>query len=311
MTTVLVIDDEPPIRLLCRVNLEAEGMPVLEAGDGPSGLEAARSETPDVILLDVMMPGLDGWGVAEALLEDERTAEIPIIFLTARAEFRDRARGLDIGGVDYITKPFNPVELAPLVRGLLDRLERGERDELRREKLTELRGADGRDLAAGEVGGDDDGAGVAEEVAPERAEADPVPPRPEQVGAVARARHPAADDAAGGGIRPGAPGEVLAVHRAARARLEEPSEHVAVREDVRPDHRRGVRAGGAGEGGVDLERPEPVVAAHLVDDAEQSSARAGSAPSPWLQAEAAGGARAPRTKMRRLQRKLLSKPPTG
>ena len=93
-----------------------------------------------MILLDVMMPGLDGWGVAEALLEDERTAEIPIIFLTARAEFRDRARGLDIGGVDYITKPFNPVELAPLVRGLLDRLERGERDELRREKLTELRG---------------------------------------------------------------------------------------------------------------------------------------------------------------------------
>ena len=70
-----------------------------------------------MILLDVMMPGLDGWGVAEALLEDEQTAEIPIIFLTARAEFRDRARGLDIGGVDYITKPFNPVELAPLVRG--------------------------------------------------------------------------------------------------------------------------------------------------------------------------------------------------
>ena len=108
MTTVLVIDDEAPIRLLCRVNLEAEGMPVLEAGDGPSGLEAARTGSPDVILLDVMMPGLDGWGVAEALLEDERTAEIPIIFLTARAEFRDRARGLDIGGVDYITKPFNP-----------------------------------------------------------------------------------------------------------------------------------------------------------------------------------------------------------
>lgn len=140
MTTVLVIDDEAPIRLLCRVNLEAEGMPVLEAEDGPSGLEAARGGRPDVILLDVMMPGLDGWGVAEALLEDERTAEIPIIFLTARAEFRDRARGLDIGGVDYITKPFNPVELAPLVRDLLDRLERGERDEMRREKLTELRG---------------------------------------------------------------------------------------------------------------------------------------------------------------------------
>jgi DNA-binding response OmpR family regulator len=139
MTRVLVIDDEAPIRLLCRVNLEAEGMAVIEASDGPSGLKAARSEHPDLILLDVMMPGLDGWGVAEALLEDDETSTIPIIFLTARAEFRDRARGLDIGGVDYITKPFNPVELAPLVRDLLERLERGERDELRREKLNELR----------------------------------------------------------------------------------------------------------------------------------------------------------------------------
>ena len=139
MTRVLVIDDEAPIRLLCRVNLEAEGMSVLEASDGPSGLECARAELPDIVLLDVMMPGLDGWGVAEALLDDASTAEIPIIFLTARAEFRDRARGLDIGGVDYVTKPFNPVELAPLVRALLDRLDRGERDDLRREKLTELR----------------------------------------------------------------------------------------------------------------------------------------------------------------------------
>ena len=139
MTRVLVIDDEAPIRLLCRVNLEAEGMTVLEASDGPSGLESARAELPDIVLLDVMMPGLDGWGVAEELLDDASTAEIPIIFLTARAEFRDRARGLDIGGVDYVTKPFNPVQLAPLVRGLLDRLESGGRDDLRREKLTELR----------------------------------------------------------------------------------------------------------------------------------------------------------------------------
>jgi DNA-binding response OmpR family regulator len=136
---VLVIDDEAPIRLLCRVNLEAEGMTVLEAADGPTGLEQARENTPDVVLLDVMMPGLDGWRVAEQLLQDDRTSEIPIIFLTARAEFRDRARGLDIGGIDYVTKPFNPLELAPLVRDLLERIERGERDELRGEKLAELR----------------------------------------------------------------------------------------------------------------------------------------------------------------------------
>jgi DNA-binding response OmpR family regulator len=139
MTTVLVIDDEAPIRLLCRVNLEAEGMRVLEAADGPTGLGVAREERPDVILLDVMMPGLDGWRVAEHLLEDDATKDIPIIFLTARAEFRDRARGLDIGGVDYITKPFNPVELAAIVTELLERIEQGERDDLRREKLADLR----------------------------------------------------------------------------------------------------------------------------------------------------------------------------
>ena len=139
MTRVLVIDDEAPIRLLCRVNLEAEGMEVLEASDGPTGLEQARAAEPDVILLDVMMPGLDGWQVAEQLLEDDTTRSIPIVFLTARAEFRDRARGLDLGGIDYVTKPFNPLELAPLVEDMLARVERGERDELRGEKLAELR----------------------------------------------------------------------------------------------------------------------------------------------------------------------------
>jgi DNA-binding response OmpR family regulator len=144
-TRVLVIDDEAPIRLLCRVNLEAEGMAVLEAADGPTGLEKARAETPDVVLLDVMMPGLDGWRVAEELLDDPRTQSIPIVFLTARAELRDRARGIDLGGIDYVTKPFNPVELAPLVRALLARVARGERDEVRREKLTELRGLLERD----------------------------------------------------------------------------------------------------------------------------------------------------------------------
>ena len=138
-TRVLVIDDEAPIRLLCRVNLEAEGMEVLEAADGPSGLETARAEIPDVVLLDVMMPGLDGWRVAEELLDDPSTAAIPIVFLTARAELRDRARGIDLGGVDYITKPFNPVELAPMVNDLLERVGAGERDDLRREKLSELR----------------------------------------------------------------------------------------------------------------------------------------------------------------------------
>ena len=138
-TRVLVIDDEAPIRLLCRVNLEAERMEVIEAADGAAGLELAREQRPDVVLLDVMMPGLDGWRVAEELLDDDRTATIPIVFLTARAELRDRARGIGLGGIDYVTKPFNPLELAALVGGLLDRVARGEREELRHEKLHELR----------------------------------------------------------------------------------------------------------------------------------------------------------------------------
>jgi DNA-binding response OmpR family regulator len=137
--TVLVIDDEAPIRLLCRVNLEAEGASVLEADNGRDGIEMAKLERPDAILLDVMMPGMDGWTVAQELLEGEATRRIPIIFLTARADVRDRARGLGAGGLDYITKPFNPVELADLVGDVVDAVQRGEREELRAEKLSELR----------------------------------------------------------------------------------------------------------------------------------------------------------------------------
>jgi DNA-binding response OmpR family regulator len=139
MTKVLIIDDEAPIRLLCRVNLEAEGMEVVEAPDGPTGLEVVESERPDAILLDVMMPGLDGWSVAERLLEEEDTREIPIVFLTARADLRDRARGMDLGGLDYITKPFNPVDLASLVEEVVSAVARGEREQLRSDKIEELR----------------------------------------------------------------------------------------------------------------------------------------------------------------------------
>src|SRR5215213_4278325 len=96
VTRVLVIDDEAPIRLLCRVNLEAEGMEVLEARDGPGGLEQARAERPDVILLDVMMPGLDGWAVAEELIDDDTTREIPIVSRSSASasELDDRARSI-------------------------------------------------------------------------------------------------------------------------------------------------------------------------------------------------------------------------
>jgi DNA-binding response OmpR family regulator len=86
-----------------------------------------------------MMPGMDGWDVFGALNGDERTAQIPVVFLTARAELRDQARGLELGGIDYVTKPFDPLELAPLIEDLVERIQRGDVQERRRERLAELR----------------------------------------------------------------------------------------------------------------------------------------------------------------------------
>ena len=127
---MLVIDDEQSIRMLCRVNLAASGMEVLEAANGDEGLELARSERPDLVLLDVMMPGRDGWTVARALADDPETREIPIIFLTARADAADRRLGQRLGGVGYVVKPFDPVYIGELVEDVLARVERGEREQL-------------------------------------------------------------------------------------------------------------------------------------------------------------------------------------
>ncbi len=129
---VLVVDDERSIRLLCRVNLGASGMDVLEAADGEEALEVARSERPDLVLLDVMLPGLDGWSVARELAADERTSEIPVVFLTARADPADRRLGEQLGGVGYVVKPFDPLGIGEFVEDVLARIERGEREQLRR-----------------------------------------------------------------------------------------------------------------------------------------------------------------------------------
>jgi CheY-like chemotaxis protein len=86
-----------------------------------------------LILLDVMMPGLDGWEVARRLGRDPKTREIPVVFLTARAGGEDRTRGEQAGAVGYVVKPFDPVEIGNVVEGVLTRLERGEREQLRRE----------------------------------------------------------------------------------------------------------------------------------------------------------------------------------
>jgi DNA-binding response OmpR family regulator len=129
---VLVVDDERSIRLLCRVNLNASGMDVIEAADGREALELARGSRPDLVLLDVMMPNVDGWAVARALAADEETRRIPIVFLTARADPADRRLGEQLGGVGYLVKPFDPVSIADFVESTLQRIEQGEREQLRR-----------------------------------------------------------------------------------------------------------------------------------------------------------------------------------
>jgi len=134
---ILVVDDEVSIRTICRINLEAAGIEVIEAEDGEAALQAIATAQPDLVLLDVMMPGLDGWQVAVELASSTRTSEIPVVFLTARSEQAARAKGHELGGVGYISKPFDPIELADRIRDVLRRLRRGERDQLRRELLEE------------------------------------------------------------------------------------------------------------------------------------------------------------------------------
>ncbi len=118
---VLIVDDEPSIRLLCRVNLELEGMVVSEAATGDEALELARAQPPDAMVLDVAIPPPDGWEVAARLLSDPATASIAIVFLSAYAEAASRARAIELGGVDYITKPFDPEELTEVLERSLVR----------------------------------------------------------------------------------------------------------------------------------------------------------------------------------------------
>ena len=130
---MLVVDDERSIRMLCRVNLAASGIEVLEAEDGLTALALAKRERPDLVLLDVMMPEVDGWTVARELAGDERTREIPIVFLTARAEAADKRMGQQLGGVGYVVKPFDPVTIGDFVERVIERVERGEREQLTRD----------------------------------------------------------------------------------------------------------------------------------------------------------------------------------
>ena len=121
MQQILVVEDEADIRELLRFNLEREGFSVLEAADGPQALDMARRHTPALVLLDVMLPGLDGFEVCRRLGAQTETAHIPILMLTARGEEMDRVVGLSLGADDYVVKPFSVRELMLRVRAVLRR----------------------------------------------------------------------------------------------------------------------------------------------------------------------------------------------
>src|SRR5438445_4664559 len=112
---ILVADDDPVIVRLLQVNFKLEGYDVDTAAHGEEAIQKARDLKPGLILLDVMMPGLDGWEVCRRLKESDETAGIPVIFLSARAQEEDRKRGLELGVVEYVTKPFDPGDLVGLV----------------------------------------------------------------------------------------------------------------------------------------------------------------------------------------------------
>src|SRR5436305_9828455 len=120
VATILVVDDEPRIVQLVRDYLEHGGFTVLTASDGQAALRTARTGRPDLVVLDLSMPGLDGLDVARSL---RREGEVPIIMLTARTEESDKLVGLELGADDYLTKPFSPKELVARVRAVLRRAE--------------------------------------------------------------------------------------------------------------------------------------------------------------------------------------------
>ena len=118
MKTILVVDDEPRIAQLARDYLEHAGFAVVLAGDGKSGLQAVRTRQPDLVVLDLGLPELDGLEVTRAIRE---TSNLPIVMLTARDDELDRILGLELGADDYITKPFSPRELVARVRAVMRR----------------------------------------------------------------------------------------------------------------------------------------------------------------------------------------------
>lgn len=116
---ILVVDDEPAIARLVRMSLDMEGFEVREAKDGEQALDMLAEWMPDLVVLDVMMPGMTGYDVCARLKKDSRALAVKVVFLTARGNLRDAQTGFEAGGDDYVVKPFDPDELLAKVRGML------------------------------------------------------------------------------------------------------------------------------------------------------------------------------------------------
>lgn len=116
---ILVIDDEPDLTMMVRMRLEAAGYEVIEANDGQEGLDKARKENPDLIILDLMLPKLDGYKVCRMLKFDEKYKKIPVIMFTARAQDSDKKLAEEVGATAYLTKPFDPQTLLSKIQELL------------------------------------------------------------------------------------------------------------------------------------------------------------------------------------------------
>ncbi|MDI6873123.1 response regulator transcription factor [Candidatus Solincola sp.] len=117
---VLVVDDDPMVTRLVRINLELENFEVEEAWDGKTAMRMMRENRPDLLVLDIMMPQMDGWEILKLVREDERLRDLPVVVLTAKVQEEDIARGWRMGADGYIVKPFNPVILADALRKVLE-----------------------------------------------------------------------------------------------------------------------------------------------------------------------------------------------
>lgn len=120
---ILVVDDEKELTALVSLHMKMAGFEVITAANGEKALELSREESPDLIILDLMIPKIDGWQVCEQLREDPATKDIPVIMLTARAQIEDKLKGFEAGADDYVTKPFSPRELVARVKRVLARSE--------------------------------------------------------------------------------------------------------------------------------------------------------------------------------------------